>query len=83
MLKLSHELGPDRRSIVRLEGVLTQDTVAQLSSYVCSITDQPTLDLGGLTGIDAAGREALLRFRSTGSRLRGGSLYIQRLLEEA
>jgi hypothetical protein len=82
MLKLTSQTSPRGERIITIEGALTAETVGQLSTLTDGSTQPFTLDLAGITMLDKAGQLMLLRLRRAGSRLVGGSLYIQRLLEE-
>lgn len=93
MLKLSIlQPGPTLREI-RLDGRLDASTVPHLIAALDECRAGPdqtiSLDLGGLTSVDADGRGFLIALRADGwgraggCRLRGGSLYISALLEES
>jgi anti-anti-sigma regulatory factor len=69
--------------VIRIEGSLSGETVGELRDLIASEVRAGTLDLSGLASLDAQGRALLLELRGHGHRLRGGSLYIKRLLEEA
>jgi anti-anti-sigma regulatory factor len=69
--------------VIRIEGSLSGETVGELRDLIASEVRAGILDLSGLASLDAEGRALLLELRAHGHRLRGGSLYIKRLLEEA
>jgi hypothetical protein len=69
-------------SQIRVEGRLDAAGIASLRSRLDSLPPGATLDLSGLTSIDREGAAFLIRLREAGVALRGGSLYITRLLEE-
>jgi anti-anti-sigma regulatory factor len=72
-------------AVIRIEGALDARSAPDLERLIeCLPTDRPRfLDLSGLTQIDAPGRDAIVRAARAGVQVRGGSVYIRRLLEEA
>lgn len=85
VIKLTRHQAGERGAVIRVEGRLNAEGVEQLQSLIApdSQIDPPALDITGLTSVDAVGRECLVSLRQSGARLIGGSLYINRLLEEA
>lgn len=82
VIKLTrYQAGPDE--FLQIDGILTGATITELRRAVRA-DDGPglVLDLDGLTALDPAGRDLLVELRGRGCRLRGGSLYVRRLLEE-
>lgn len=83
MIKLTTQREPGQ-DVLRLDGSLGVETVGELRRFLREGSRGVfTLDLGGLTALDSEGRSLLLGLQGEGHRLRGGSLYIRRLLEEA
>lgn len=83
MIKLTTQQEPGQ-DVLRLDGSLGAETVDELRRFLLAKNGEVLmLDLGGLTSLDGEGRSLLLGLRDAGHRLRGGSLYIRRLLEEA
>jgi ABC-type transporter Mla MlaB component len=70
---------------VRVDGRLDAETVAALAAFIENLTPaaQISFDLSGLASLDAAGVRALIELQIAGHRLKGGSLYVNRLLKEA
>lgn len=85
MIKLTRQQSCERGAEIRVEGRLNAQGVEHLHRLLAadSRSDRPSLDITGLTSVDAAGRECLVALRKSGIRLIGGSLYINQLLEEA
>lgn len=82
MFRLTRE-GPGHE-VLRIDGGLEADAVEDLRRLLAEERGAArTLDLDGLTSLDGAGRSLLLRLRAEGYRLRGGSLYVRQVLEEA
>jgi anti-anti-sigma regulatory factor len=73
----------DSKVLIRIDGNLCEAVISELRNLVGKESGTLVLDLSGLTAIDPAGREFLLHLRESGHELRGGSLYIKRLLEES
>jgi hypothetical protein len=68
---------------VKIEGRLDAGSIQSLQDLLDSSPPNTTLNLSGLTSVDRDGGVFLIRQRESGVTLRGGSLYINRLLEEA
>lgn len=84
MIRLSQAHGHGRETVFRIEGRLDVEAVQELRSVVQKQSASAlAIDLSGLSSLDAAGQRYLTELRTSGVRLRGASLYITRLLEEA
>jgi ABC-type transporter Mla MlaB component len=63
--------------VLRIDGHLDRDSLAELEC-ACEIAQRPiTLDLSGLRLADEAALEALVRLERTGTRLIGASQYLE------
>jgi len=84
MIKLTKNQLNERETVVCLEGWLTAETVAHVRDVLVNAPDprKVTLDLAGLTAVDAEGRALLAGLRRAGCRLQNASLYVQKSLEE-
>jgi anti-anti-sigma regulatory factor len=67
--------------VVRLEGWLEGEVVAELESVVSGESGPLRLDLSELRSADKAGLDALRALRAAGAALVGASPYIRLLLE--
>jgi anti-anti-sigma regulatory factor len=84
VIKLTKKDSNDGAIEIHVEGRLDAVGKAELAALVatCGPIRVVTLDLGGLRSVDSEGRECLIGLRQAGCHLRGGSLYINRLIEE-
>jgi anti-anti-sigma regulatory factor len=85
VIKLTKHQPAAAQVVIRVEGLVTAETIAAFHGMLGSERPAPsiTLDLSGVTSVDAAGREFLVDLRRDGCRLMGASLYVKKLLEEA
>lgn len=84
VIRVSQSHPRDRETVFRIEGRLDAEAVNELRSIVQSRPPRSIgLDLTGLGSVDGAGQKYLAELRAAGVSLRGASLYITRLLEEA
>jgi len=83
-MKLTTHRLTDRDVAIRIEGRLESRDLHDLETLIFRTPPDTrlVLDLSGLISLDDGGREFLVRMRRSGCHLRGGSLYITRLLEE-
>jgi ABC-type transporter Mla MlaB component len=72
-------------TVIRADGRLTGEAIDELLGLIGPDADLArfTLDLSGVTGVDARGLWLLADLRRAGCRLDGASLYVSQLLEEA
>jgi hypothetical protein len=82
VIKLTTHTPPRGRTEVRVEGRLDAGSTKSLQDLLDSLPPDTTLDLSSLTSIDREAGAFLIRLRESGISIRGGSLYINRLLEE-
>jgi anti-anti-sigma regulatory factor len=84
VIKLTQRRTGERETVIHVDGRLDGDSLGDLLGLVRSrgSADAVTLDLSGLVSVDPAGQAALVALRAMGCRLLGGSLYVNRLLEE-
>jgi anti-anti-sigma regulatory factor len=82
VIKLTKQSTPSEL-VIRIEGSLRADTLAELRDLIDSDGRSITLDLAGLESLDSDGLALLVQLRNRGHQLRGGSLYVKQLLEEA
>lgn len=84
MIRLTKHQPAAHETLIRVDGRLDAAGVAEFQRLLAADQPDPTLsiDLTGLTSIDAEGRRFLFDLRHDGCRIVGGSLYIKRLLEE-
>ncbi|MBL8991480.1 MAG: hypothetical protein JNJ48_07875 [Phycisphaerae bacterium] len=80
MVRLTSDNAAGRAPVIRVEGTLDAGSVAELVRLVGQ--GPADIDLEGVMAIDRPARSALLDLRRRGVGLRGGSLYIARLLRE-
>lgn len=84
MMKLTTHQPNEREIVIRADGRLCEEAAEECRALLRALPRELaiTLDLSGLESVDRAGLALLVELRSAGSRLRGGSLYINRLLQE-
>lgn len=84
MIKLTKKQSSQHETVIQIDGRLDVHTLHELRKVVesCDASGRPTLDLSGLTAVDLEGRALLVSLRESGCRLVGGSMYINRLLQE-
>ena len=70
----------DRETVLRVDGQLRAENVAELTKEQRSVEGPLVLDLSNLQSADEAGVDVLLELISTGTRIRGASPYIELLL---
>ena len=70
------------RTLIRVEGQLTEYDTSVLEAECRSGGFPQRLDLSGLRSADGAGIAALRSLQAQGAQLHGASPYIRRLLEE-
>jgi anti-anti-sigma regulatory factor len=68
-------------TVVRIDGELTDAGIGELREVCEAIGESPVLDLTDLVTADEAGLEALLGMMRDGATLRGGSPYLNLLIE--
>lgn len=68
---------------IRTEGRLDDAAVLALARAVEQAGERVTLDLSDVTALSEAARRFVSGIQSRGGKLKGGSLYIKRLLGEA
>lgn len=85
MIRLTRQQGGAQEVVIRVEGRLDADSIPDLRSLLepLQAANVISVDLHGLISIDGDAREFLIGLRRLGCRLRGASLYISRLIEEA
>lgn len=69
------------QTVLRIDGQLHSDNVAELHREHHSVNGPLLLDLSNLRSADKAGVDALLEMISLGARIRGASPYIELLLQ--
>lgn len=74
----------DTHPVIRIEGRLERLALAELRRALRKSRASPhlTLDISGITSLDDEAVRALARFQGAGLRLRGGSMYLNRRLQE-
>lgn len=85
MIRLSTLRPTEGELVIRIEGRLDARSVAELrrlAEPLANDASSVTVDLSGLVSLDAAGQSCLVGLRAAGCRLLGGSLYVNRLLQE-
>ncbi len=84
MLRITQLVSEDRLLTLRLEGKIVGPWVEELER-TCSplLAKHPatTIELAGITFLDAAGAELLLRLQEQGVSLTGGSSFLREYLE--
>jgi len=70
----------DREAVLRVDGQLRAENVAELTREQRSVEGPLVLDLSNLQSADEAGVDVLLELISMGIRIRGASPYIELLL---
>ena len=85
MIKLTKRQLNPCEIVVQVDGGLTAEALTEFRGMLGpeGAGRRITLDLAGVTSLDAEGRAFLIELRNAGCRLLGASLYIKKLLEEA
>lgn len=85
MVKLTSQQSSARETLIRVEGRLDAESLQDLRALLAPhrTLQAVRIDLAGLTSMDTHARDFLVGLRAAGCRLHGGSLYINRLMEEA
>ena len=71
----------DRETVLRIDGQLRVENVAELTKEYRSVEGPLVLDLSNLQSADEAAVDVLLDLMSTGIQIRGASPYIELLLK--
>ncbi len=84
VIRISKQIRSDQTTLVQIHGRLDEHTLPELDG-VLGVRDGSglILDLSGLVSMDLIGRDRLVVLRDAGATLIGGSLYINKWLEEA
>ncbi|MBX3389826.1 MAG: hypothetical protein KF691_10280 [Phycisphaeraceae bacterium] len=83
MFKITTSRSASGEPEVRVEGRLDDAAVLALARAVEHAGEKFTLDLSDVTALSEAARRFVSGIQSRGGNLKGGSLYIKRLLGEA
>lgn len=67
---------------IELHGWLSLAEVAEFEKTVAEVGLSVSVDLEHLAGVDADGRQSLCRLRRSGVPLKGGSPYVELLLQQ-
>jgi anti-anti-sigma regulatory factor len=68
-------------TVLRIDGQLCSENIAELSREYQLVDGPLVLDLSNLQSADVVGTEVLLDLMSSGAQIRGASPYIELLLE--
>lgn len=84
MVKLTKHQPSPSQTVIRVDGRLDARAVGEFRGLLESLPAAASIavDLQGLTSVDPDGLAFLISLRETGCRLLGGSMYINKLLEE-
>lgn len=82
MIRLTKLNPNDQEAIIRIDGRLDAESLAELRQAMATSGHVAAIDLVGVTALDAVAGRFLIGLRDAGCRLFGASLYVSRLLEE-